>query len=256
MRQLEAAKVICDIVKNDPTVRAVFLKGSLARDDFDQYSDVDLYCLIKKGQVETFLPRRLDYLERYRPLLFWSEANFVGPQIVAVFDNGLHFDLYAVTLENLPKTERIKVLHDPDQLLRGYESQPLALAAKDVVRAFDSFSFSLLEFEVAYKRGDLLWASRLASHLSSDLALMLRYTFDQNNSQLGLKGLHKKLDQNLHKKMSQALDLCGPSALPAGVMLFVEIAAETVQSLPSDLQNKTNLRFFNYMAERMAKLNV
>ena len=41
----------------------------------------------------------------------------MGPQIVAVYDNGLHFDLYTVTLR-LYKKDQIKVLYDPCGLLR------------------------------------------------------------------------------------------------------------------------------------------
>lgn len=254
MKQIEAVKTMCEIIKNDNSIRAIFLKGSMARNDLDDYSDVDFYCIIKDNELEDFLKRRLDYLKQYRPLIYWSETNFVGPQIVAVFDNGLHFDLYTVTFETLQKTDAIKVLYDPDKLLSDYKSEHLSICENDVIDIFDGFTFTLLEFEAAYCRNDLIWASRLASHLSGDLAVILRYLFDTNNSKLGFKRLYKSLDEELHKKIIEAMDLSGPSFLPKGVILLAEIVNGIIENLPNEISSKINIIFFNYMFDKIKRL--
>lgn len=251
MKQIEAAKTMCEIIKNDNAIRAIFLKGSIARNDLDDYSDVDFYCIVKDNELEDFLKRRLDYLKQYRPLIYWSETNFVGPQIVAVFDNGLHFDLYTVTFETLQKTDEIKVLYDPDKLLSDYKAEHLNICENDVIDIFDEFTFTLLEFEAAYCRNDLIWASRLASHLSGYLAVILRYLFDINNSKLGFKRLYKSLDGELHKKIMEAMDLSGPSFLPKGVILLAEIVNEIIENLPNEISSKINIMFFNYMFDKI-----
>lgn len=254
MKQLEAIEKVSEVVKNDCAVRAIFLKGSIARNDLDEYSDVDFYCLVEDGRIEEFLKKRVDYLEQYKPLIYWSETNFVGPQIVAVYDNGLHFDLYTVTLETLQRTDEIKVLYDPCSLLVEYESVPLTISEDDFIENFHEFTFALLEFEAAYCRNDLLWASRLASHLSGDVSIILRYIYDKDNSKLGFKRLYKKLDTELHKKMIKAMDLSGPTHLPKGVVLLIEIVNEIIEKLPDITSSKINTEFLNYMSKKINRL--
>lgn len=254
MRQIEAVGVISEAIKNDSAVRAIFLKGSMARNDLDDYSDVDFYCIVKDDELEDFLKRRLNYLKQYRPLIYWSEVNFVGPQIVAVFDNGLHFDFYTVTLETLQKTDEIKIIYDPNKLLSDYKAENLTISEDDFINIFDGFTFTLLEFKAAYCRNDLIWASRLASHLSGDLAIILRYLYDKNNAKLGFKRLYKSLDSDLHEKILSAMDLLGPSFLPKGVVQLVEIADEVIEKLPEEISSKINRIFFNYMSNKIKGL--
>lgn len=254
MKQIEAVERICEVLKDDDAVRAIFLKGSIARNELDDYSDVDFYCIVKEDKLDEFLMRRIGYLEQYRPIIYWSEANFVGPQIVAVFDNGLHFDLYTVTFDTLKKTDAIKVLYDPEGLLADYNPEPLTISDKEVVEFFNGFTFSLLEFEAAYCRNDLIWAARLASHLSGDLSIILRYVYDIDNAKLGFKRLYKKLDEELNMKLSKAMDLSGPSYLPKGVILLVDIASEIIDKLPSEVSKKININFFNFMSDKIKRL--
>lgn len=89
MRQEEAVKKVYSEIMRDKLVRAVFLKGSIARGECDEYSDVDFYCMVDEERKEEFLSKRIKYLESYKPLIYYSEENFVGPQIVAVFEDGL-----------------------------------------------------------------------------------------------------------------------------------------------------------------------
>ena len=54
MKQIEAINAISETVKKDSAVRAIFLKGSIARNDLDDYSDVDFYCIVKDEDMEFF----------------------------------------------------------------------------------------------------------------------------------------------------------------------------------------------------------
>ena len=50
-----AVEKICSSLKNDPHVQAIFLKGSMGRNEHDEFSDIDLYCLVNKEDEEQFL---------------------------------------------------------------------------------------------------------------------------------------------------------------------------------------------------------
>ena len=216
--QLEAVETILKAVKECPEVKAAFLKGSLAKGTDDEYSDVDLYCLVDSAYLGQFLEKRLEILETYRPVIYHSESNFVGPQLVAVFDNGLHIDLYTVTLDSFPPAGQFRVLYDPDCLLDRFRAgiTDHSMPWEQVVRCFHSFSFSMLEFYVAWGRGDQVWSARLASHLAGDLGIVWRCLYDPANGQLGTKRLETVLPADIRDKLRAAVRSSCGDAIPHG----------------------------------------
>lgn len=254
MRQTDAIERVYSAVMKDNIVRAIFLKGSIARGECDEYSDVDFYCIVDTEKKDEFLKRRISYLENYKPLIYYSYENFVGPQVVGVFEDELHFDLYTVTFDSLPKTDKIKVMYDPEGLLKDYEQKKFILSNDEVAECYGNLSFALLEFEAAYKRNDLIWASRLGSHVSGELSLILRYVYDKENARLGLKRLNTKLDNGMYEKLKTAVDLIAPSHLPDGVIMLCEIADEMLDKIPMEVSDGINKKFFYFMYDRMKKL--
>lgn len=254
MKQENAAEKVYSEIMKDRLVRAVFLKGSIARGECDEYSDVDFYCMVDKKDMDKFLSRRIKYLEAYKPILYYTKENFVGPQIVTVFEDGLHFDLYTVTKESLHNTDEVRILYDPEGLLRDYKNEKFLLSNEEVAKYFNETTFMLLEFEAAYMRGDLIWASRLGSHISGYLSLILRYIYDRDNAMLGLKRLHKKLDSKMYNKYENAIDLIGPSYLPKGVILLAEIEEETLGKVPEEISKDINKQFFYFMFDKIKSL--
>ncbi|MFL0249629.1 nucleotidyltransferase domain-containing protein [Clostridium neuense] len=255
MRQEEAVKKVYSEVMKDKLVKAVFLKGSIARGECDEYSDVDFYCMVDKERREEFLSKRILYLKSYKPLIYYSEENFVAPQIVAVFEDGLHFDLYTVTKESLHCTDEVKVLYDPAELLKNYKNEKFLLNNEEIAKYFDEITFMLLEFEAAYMRNDLIWASRLGSHISGYLSIILRYIYDKDNARLGLKRLYKKMDSSMYEKYKNAVDLLGPTYLPEGVVLLCEISEEILGKLPEEILERINKKFFYFMFSKIKQLS-
>lgn len=254
MKQSDAIETILSLVIKDSAVRAVFLKGSIAREECDNFSDVDFYCLVKEQEMDSFLKKRIHFMEQYKPLIFCGEVNFVGPQIVGVFNNGLHFDFYTVTCSSLHKTDKIKVLYDPENILLNYTQERLTIEKETLVKYYDSISFSLLEFEAAYCRNDLLWASRLGCDICTCISSILRYVYDIDNAQLGLKRLYKKLDKHIYDKLYNAMDLLGPSNVLKGVKILIQITNEITEKLPEDILESINMQFYNFMIEKIEQL--
>lgn len=254
MEQNNAIQKLAETLKKDRATRAIFLKGSWARGEGDKYSDVDLYCLIHEQELESFLTRRLAHLRQYGALLFWTEVNFVAPQIVAVFDNGLHVDLYTVTESTLQQTDAVKVLYDPEGLLTDFHGSFFELTVDELVRTFGSLTFSLLEFEAAYKRGNLVWASRLASHISGDVVLLLRHVSDPKRAQLGFKKINDYLPKDVYEDLSAALNGISPAQLPVGLIKLLGLLDEVITKLPAEVRDKLNFPFYNFMVERIRVL--
>ena len=239
MEQWLAIEAVLEAAIQCDEVRAVFIKGSLAYGTSDDYSDVDFYCLVDDGAMDAFLPKRLALLQNYRPLLYTSTANFVGPQVVAVFDNGLHFDLYTATLGEFPLVGSFKVLYDPSNLLGSLKSlvRDHSTSRGKVEESFSEFSFTLLEFLAAWRRHDLVWSYRLASHLVGDLGLVMRYRFDPSNALLGLKRLETVIPEQLKERLRAAVAECHGNTLPQGVLQLCSI----MEGVASELEQENDL---------------
>jgi predicted nucleotidyltransferase len=109
----KALHAVVESLKTDDLVEAIFLKGSMARKEHDNYSDIDLYCLVSDENVEPFLPNRIKHLESYKKLLFVDDIYIIAPQILAVYVDLVHIDLFTVTLENIIAKDKIEILYDP-----------------------------------------------------------------------------------------------------------------------------------------------
>ncbi len=252
--QVNAIHKILKSVKKDPAVRAVFLKGSIAKGEDDEFSDVDFYCVVDAAQEAEFLTRRLEHMKKYHFLIYDSEVNHVCPQIVGYFGSNLHFDLYTVIAENIPQTGPIKVLHDPEGLLENYEAKDLSISKNEYWEYFDELAFILVEYEAAFMRGDKVWASRLAQHCSGYVAMIFRYLTDPKQARLGMKRLHKCNAPADHEALSEAMELLGPSSSVKGLNLLLNIVADVIARYPETLEGWEHQYFFEHMHKRIEGL--
>ncbi len=254
MKQQAAVQAVLAAAIGCPEVRAVFLKGSLAKGISDEHSDVDFYCLVEPELLESFLEKRLSLLERYRPVIYHSESNFVGPQMVAVFDDGLHFDLYTVTEETFPLVGAFQALHDPHKLLGKFSdlTKDHGINTDQLVTTFSEFSFTLLEFLAAWQRQDLVWAHRLTSHLAGDLGVVLRYRHDPGNARLGSKRLEQMLPLNKKQELRNALLDSGQN-LPRTVLALCRLLQEAMLAIATEQALQLDWRLFQLMTARIAE---
>src|SRR6185437_816514 len=127
-----AVEKISSSLKKDPLVQAVFLKGSMGRNEHDEFSDIDLYCLVNKEDENQFLSNRLEHLQAYRPIIFQDDIFIIAPQMIAVFDDLLHIDLFTVTMDSFQEKDYFKVIDDPNHLLDKFiDSQSLTLSENE-----------------------------------------------------------------------------------------------------------------------------
>lgn len=59
--------------------------------------------------MDAFLEKRLSYLDDYMLMIYYEYVNFVADQIVAIYEDGFHFDLYTVTENSLPYLDKAKI---------------------------------------------------------------------------------------------------------------------------------------------------
>lgn len=188
MHQLHAIEQLVTRLKQDPAVEAIFLKGSFGRGEEDVYSDIDLYCLVSEDRMAKFLTRRLTHLSVYRPIIWKDDIFIVAPQLIVVYDDLLHVDLFTVTRESLNHSDTIRVLYDPKRQLEAYrEKSSLTLGMQEAAdEAIDAVWF-LFQYQKAAGRGNALWAVEMLRSALLKFAKVLLHRYVPDRAQLGLK---------------------------------------------------------------------
>ncbi|WP_422124406.1 nucleotidyltransferase domain-containing protein [Planococcus sp. X10-3] len=194
LQQEIAVEKICSSLKENQLVKAIFLKGSMGRDEHDEFSDIDLYCLVEQKDEETFLEERLEHLKAYRDIIFYDDIHIIAPQIIAVFDNLLHIDLFTVTKESFTQKDYFKSLHDPNNLLDEFvETQSLEISESELNDDITDVAWFLFQYNKAVERGNDIWAVRMLTNVMQHLGKVLLFKYSPNRAQLGLKTLHRSL---------------------------------------------------------------
>lgn len=207
-----AVQKICTSLKGDPLVQALFLKGSMGRNEHDEHSDVDLYCLVNKEDEKQFLENRLKHLRAYREIIFLDDIFIVAPQIIAVFDNLLHIDLFTVTQETFVEKDFFKVLYDPHHIMENFiHTQGLTLTADEYQDDVMDVAWFLFQYEKSAARGNDIWSVRMLTNVVYHLARVLLYRYAPERAQLGLKAVEQSLPESVVMDMIEILECLIPS---------------------------------------------
>lgn len=211
LQQELAVEKICTSLKKDNLVKAIFLKGSMGRDEHDEYSDIDLYCLVEKENEELFLNKRLEHIKAYREIIFYDDIYIIAPQIIVVFDNLLHLDLFTVTEQNFTEKDYFKVLHDPNNLLEQFnESQSLEVSESEFSDSATDIAWFLFQYKKAIERGNDIWAVRMLTNVMEHLARVLLYKYCPERAQLGLKTLNQSLPNHILNEVEAIFEQITP----------------------------------------------
>lgn len=211
VQEMAVEKITASLIQS-PYVRAVFLKGSMGRNEHDEHSDIDLYCLVEKEQEKLFLSERMSHLQAYRPVLFQDDIFIVAPQLIAVFDDLLHIDLFTVTAESFPAKDFFKVVYDPENRLNQFEeSQGLEISKDEYTDHVIDVAWFLFQYRKAAARGNGVWSVKMLSHVLEHLARVLLYRYAPLRAQLGLKAVSQSLPASVFSEIENISNLMTPA---------------------------------------------
>ncbi|WP_164669788.1 nucleotidyltransferase domain-containing protein [Virgibacillus doumboii] len=207
MKQEEALNIIAASLKQDSYVQAVFVKGSMGRGEQDEHSDIDLYCLVDEKNETAFLNNRVDHLRAYRELLFYEDIFIIAPQIVAVYDNLLHADLFTVTEKSFKEKDYFRVLYDPENRIDQFKAtQNLTVSYGEFQDDVMDVAWFLFQHKKSAARGNDIWSVKMLNYVVNHLARVLLHHHCPNRAQLGLKTVERSLPDELVKKFSNAME--------------------------------------------------
>ncbi|MBN8193362.1 aminoglycoside 6-adenylyltransferase [Bacillus sp. NTK074B] len=212
MRQETAVEKVLESLKKDPSVRSVFLKGSMGRKEHDEHSDIDLYCLVEDGEEKEFLTRRLDHLKAYKDLIFHDDIFIIAPQIIAIYEDWLHIDLFTVTEKTFQEKDFFTVVYDPDDVMGKFESsQNLTISKEQFKDNVLDAPWFLFQYEKAAARGNHTWAVEMLRHCMSNVTGILLSRYASERAVLGLKTIHRDLPQELQDQVVEIYEEMTPS---------------------------------------------
>ncbi|SEA25229.1 Streptomycin adenylyltransferase [Thalassobacillus cyri] len=238
MRQELAVKKIVKSLKKDSSVKSIYLKGSMGRGEHDEHSDVDLYCLVKEGEEKEFLSRRLEHLKVYKEIIFYDDIFIIAPQIIAVYDDWLHIDLFTVTEKNIQNKDFFTVLYDPEGLMESYESkQHLTLTQEEFHDHVLDTVWFLFQYKKAAERGNLTWAVEMLRYVMRHLSYVLLHHYAPDRALLGLKAVHKFLPHKKRSSYEGIYEKVTPSSHQKAVQEITQLLNNEFEWIQSQLKS-------------------
>ncbi|MEX3746872.1 aminoglycoside 6-adenylyltransferase [Lysinibacillus xylanilyticus] len=197
MKLDHVVNVLLESLKDDQYIEAVFLRGSMARDEHDEFSDIDMYCVVKEEHIEAFLPQRIRHIEAYKKTLFVDDIYIIAPQLLVVYEDMIHIDLFTVTPNGISNKDAIKILFDPNGILPSKQrNTTLSLSPLEFQDAVDDTVWYLYQYYKSASRGNDIWCVQLLRHSLEHFAKVLLHKYCPERASLGLKTLHHSLPPN------------------------------------------------------------
>ncbi|MGE7674803.1 aminoglycoside 6-adenylyltransferase [Lysinibacillus sp. NPDC094403] len=194
MKLDHVVKVLLESLKEDQYIETVFLRGSMAREEHDEFSDIDIYCVVKEENIEAFLPNRKKHIEAYKKTLFVDDIYIIAPQLLVVYEDMIHIDLFTVTPSEISNKDAIKVLFDPNGILMAKQKNTtLSLTPLEFQDAVDDTIWYLYQYYSSAQRGNEIWSVHLLRNSLEHFAKVLLHKYCPERALLGLKALYNSL---------------------------------------------------------------
>jgi len=107
-------------LKNDTDVLAIYLGGSLAKGNFDHYSDIDLHIIVTPEKKNSFIQEKRNRPKQWGEVLYYEDVSPKRPVIVVHYDCFVKVDTCYHEPNEIKKSiwmQGLKALYDPhDQL--------------------------------------------------------------------------------------------------------------------------------------------
>ncbi|SDJ83661.1 nucleotidyltransferase domain-containing protein [Sediminibacillus albus] len=236
MKQDLALERISASLREDPFVQAIFVKGSMGRGEHDGNSDIDLYCLVEEEDQSAFLAKRLDHLQAYSNILFYDDIFIIAPQIIAVYENLLHVDLFTVTENTFLNKDYFRVIYDPQKRLDKFkDNQKLTLASQEFLDDVTDVAWFLLQYRKTALRGNDLWAVAMLHHVVVHLARVLLHRYAPARAQLGLKTLEDSLPPAILKRVRKIFQTNNPENHDKAAALIIDVLEDNQEWLSGQL---------------------
>lgn len=230
---------LVDILANEEEVKAVFVKGSFGRGEQDAYSDIDLYGLVEEYDLDNFLKKRLALLSKYKDVLYNEDLFIIAPQLIVVYDDFLHVDLFTVTEKTFKQSDHFRVLYDPDQLLDQFKgTQKLTMSDEEYGNQVIDLIWFLFQYRKAALRENGTWAAAMLQQVTDPLSRMLLHHYAPDRAQLGLKRAEQLLPSSIFSEFKIILENVTPANHQKAAAAILQLLSKEQSFIKNHLKGK------------------
>lgn len=165
---------IIDNLNNKKGIEAIFIGGSLAKNNQDLYSDIDLRMVVSEQYFDEYVRRKKSVASEFGEVLFYEDLNIKAPYTIAHYSNFLKVDLFIYTFSRLSPSiwlQGIKIISDPTGKLLDILKQSNEIiyeVTKDEVEMWRGKIFSyILEVYRRVLREEYYYALTMMNNLRS-----------------------------------------------------------------------------------------
>ncbi|SNT58779.1 Streptomycin adenylyltransferase [Bacillus sp. OK838] len=104
----------------DPDVLAIYLAGSLAKGNYDHYSDIDLHTIVISERKADFLKGKRDRANNWGNVSFHEDYNPSSPYVVTHYDTFVKVDSWYHSPEEMVPSiwlKEVEVIYDPFHIM-------------------------------------------------------------------------------------------------------------------------------------------
>ena len=250
----EAIARIADAAVADGLCEAVLLKGSIARGDADEFSDIDLYLVVSPQNRDTVLARREKYLAAYGDIVFLEDVDFGLPQKVAIFPDALHVDLYVAEPEQVGSLDLVVAIYDPAGLFTNVTSTRADVTDEELCRHFSSVLYCLVEASGAYGRRNDAWAAKIMSDAVGELSVLVRSLYDRRYAFLGLKKINEVIPAEDYQLLEAIYASLGRGDFLEAAQAILNVLDAFLVNADDGLAAKLDARFLTWAKESLGTL--
>lgn len=163
-RQEILERALADLTK-DKNVLAIYLGGSLAKENFDRYSDIDLHIIVAPEMKKEFINDKQTRASKWGNVLFYEQSSPASPVVVTHFDCFIKVDSWYKTLDEVVPSiwlKGLKPVYDPlnilDPLIVEISKQTFTVESEDVSFWKNKVLSFLHETYRAYMRNEIYYA--------------------------------------------------------------------------------------------------
>ena len=247
----EAIDRIAGAAVADGLCEAVLLKGSIARGDADEFSDIDLCLVVSPQNRDAVLERREKYLAAYGDIVFIEDVDFGLPQKVAIFCDALHVDLYVAEPQQVGSLDPVVAVYDPASLFKNVTPTRADVTDEALCRHFSTAIYCLVEASSAYARRNDVWAAKIMSDAIGELSLCLRSLYDRRYAFLGLKKINEVIPVEDYRLLEDVNARLGRGDFLGAAQTILSILDAFLANVDADLASKLDTRFLSWAKESL-----
>ncbi|MEX1030714.1 MAG: aminoglycoside 6-adenylyltransferase [Paenibacillaceae bacterium] len=198
--------VIIDNLKKKSGTEAIFLGGSLANDNHDIYSDIDLRIVVTEDHYDEYISNKQQIVSEFGEVLFYEDLYPSAPYTIAHYSTFIKVDMFIYAFSRFTPSiwvQNMKIIYDPSgqlQRLKEQSNMIIYKVTKDDVKKWRGKVFSYIhEVYRRVMREEYYYALTMMNNLRSCMVSGWNMEVDRHSNDLWdwskIEGSRSRLDK-------------------------------------------------------------